>query len=237
MAAISSQIENLPGYGYVMDAWNEFADEKLQTKDPYFEELPDGSTRRRQVPEGTTPSDAAVLKHITSTAWKHDRCLCGCFWADWGIGQAPLISIVPVFGPWIMYTMHLRLNRMAEDLQIPTSLHVKMTANVTFDFLLTLVPVLGAVFSYLNACSTRNAALVHTFLVKRGKENQAVSTARVHMHMSLLRFFFFFFCGFTGLFTYVCSGTRPVHGSGHEVHPTFTATATTKIDSPTRAHT
>ncbi|KAK9381622.1 uncharacterized protein V2V93DRAFT_367419 [Kockiozyma suomiensis] len=176
MAAISETLENLPGYDIVMDYWNEYAGEKFQTKDPYFETLPDGSTRRRKAPEGTTPSDAAVFKHIASTAWKHDRCMYGCYWADWGIGQAPLISIIPVFGPWIMYTMHLRLNRMAEDLDIPNKLHMKMAANVTFDFLLTLVPVLGAVFSYLNQCSTRNAALVHTYLMKKAKENQAVST-------------------------------------------------------------
>jgi hypothetical protein len=32
MAAISAPIQNLPGYDIVMDAWNEFAGEKLQTK-------------------------------------------------------------------------------------------------------------------------------------------------------------------------------------------------------------
>ncbi|KAK9495844.1 hypothetical protein V1508DRAFT_408631 [Lipomyces doorenjongii] len=174
MAAISAPIQNLPGYDIVMDAWNEFAGEKLQTKDPYFEKLADGTTRRRKAPEGTSASDAIVFKKILSSAWKHDRCMCGCFWADWGVGQAPLISLIPVIGPWIMYSLHLRLNSMAEELHIPATLHVKMTANVTFDFLITLVPVLGAVFSYLNACSTRNAALVHTYLMKRALENQAV---------------------------------------------------------------
>ncbi|KAK9238754.1 hypothetical protein V1525DRAFT_425271 [Lipomyces kononenkoae] len=173
MTSISAQIENIPGYNVVMDAWNYYAGEKLQTKDPYFETLPNGTTRRRKAPEGTTPSDAIVFKKIVNSAWKHDRCMCGCFWADWGLGQAPLVCLVPVIGPYIMYTLHLRLNSMAEELHIPTSLHVKMTANVTFDFLITLVPVLGAVFSYLNACSTRNAALVHTFLMKRALENQA----------------------------------------------------------------
>ncbi|KAK9467181.1 hypothetical protein V1512DRAFT_262137 [Lipomyces arxii] len=175
LAGVQSTLEGLPGYGYVMDQWNEYAGEKFQTKDPYFEELPDGTKRRRRAPEGTTPSDAAVYKKIVDSAWKHDRCMYGCYWADWGLGQAPLISIIPVFGPYIMYTMHLRLNTMAEELHIPAKLHVKMTANVTFDFLLTLVPILGALFSYINACSTRNAAMVHTYLMKRAKENQAVS--------------------------------------------------------------
>ncbi|KAK9363024.1 hypothetical protein V1504DRAFT_438252 [Lipomyces starkeyi] len=174
MAAMSAPIQNLPGYDIVMDAWNEFAGEKLQTKDPFFEKLPDGTTRRRKAPEGTSASDAIVFKKILSSAWKHDRCMCGCFWADWGLGQAPLISLIPVLGPWIMYSLHLRLNSMAEELHIPSTLHVKMAANVTFDFLITLVPVLGAVFSYLNACSSRNAALVHTYLMKRALENQAV---------------------------------------------------------------
>ncbi|KAK9372828.1 uncharacterized protein V1513DRAFT_460232 [Lipomyces chichibuensis] len=182
MAAISEPIQNLPGYDIVIDAWNEFAGEKLQTKDPYFEKLPDGTTRRRKAPEGTSPSDAIVFKKILSSAWKHDRCMCGCFWADWGLGQAPLISLIPVLGPWIMYTLHLRLLVLAEELHIPATLHVKMTANVTFDFLITLVPILGAVFSYLNACSTRNAALVHTYLMKRALEHQAVQWATTYLY-------------------------------------------------------
>ncbi|KAK9459088.1 uncharacterized protein V1516DRAFT_552464 [Lipomyces oligophaga] len=171
MDNLQSQIESLPGYDVVMDMWTDYAGDKLQTKDPYFEEMPDGSTRKRRAPPGTTEQDARAWKHIVKTAWQHDRCLCGCYWADWGIGQAPLISIIPVIGPWIMYTMHLRLNTMADDIGIPAKLHAKMVANVTFDFLLTLVPVLGAVFSYLNACSTRNAALVHTYLVHKGQQN------------------------------------------------------------------
>ncbi|KAK9248291.1 hypothetical protein V1506DRAFT_529535 [Lipomyces tetrasporus] len=174
MEGISGAIESIPGYDIAMEAWNEFAGEKLQTKDPYFEELPDGTTRRRKAPEGTSPSDAIVFKNIVNSAWKHDRCMCGCFWADWGLGQAPLLCLIPVFGPLIMYSLHLRINSMAEELHIPTKLHAQMTANVTFDFLITLVPILGAVFSYINACSTRNAAMVHTFLLKRALENQTV---------------------------------------------------------------
>ncbi|KAK9454939.1 hypothetical protein V1511DRAFT_501394 [Dipodascopsis uninucleata] len=172
---LSSQIENIPGFSYAADAWNEIAGEKFQTKDPYFEELPDGSTRRRKAPDGCTPSEIATYNLIVSTAWKHDRCLYGCYWADWGLGQAPLVSIVPVIGPWIMYTLHLRLNTMADQLHVPVKLQAKMYANVTFDFLMTLIPVLGAIFSYINACSTRNAALVHSYLTKVATQRKAVS--------------------------------------------------------------
>ncbi|KAK9368512.1 hypothetical protein V1509DRAFT_623131 [Lipomyces kononenkoae] len=187
MASITAQIENIPGFSIAMDAWNMYAGKVLQTKDPYYEELPNGTTRRRKAPEGTTPSDTIIFKKIVSSAWKHDRCMCGCFWADWGLGLAPLICLVPIIGPYIMYTLHLRLNTMAEELHIPSSLHVKMTANVTFDFLITLIPVLGAVFSYLNACSTRNAALIHTFLMKRGLENQARMGQQVPLHTEYTR--------------------------------------------------
>ncbi|KAK9473381.1 uncharacterized protein V1510DRAFT_414895 [Dipodascopsis tothii] len=178
MDSITSAVEGLPGYSYAMDAWNTIAGEKFQTKDPYFEENAEGEEVRRLPPPGVSDSDAEAWKKIVRSAWKHDRCMCGCFWADCGLGQAPLVSLIPVIGPLTMYVLHLRLNRMAEDIKIPTELHVKMTANVTFDFLMTLIPLLGAVFSYINACSTRNAALVYNYLHAKGAENLKVRAAQ-----------------------------------------------------------
>ncbi|KAK9446560.1 uncharacterized protein V1518DRAFT_423425 [Limtongia smithiae] len=183
MTSLTDTIEGLPGYSTVMDLWTDYAGEKLQTKDPFFEEV-NGEQRRRKAPEGSTPSDAAVFRKIQRAAWKHDRCMCGCFWADWGIGQAPVVDLIPVIGPWVMYTLHLRLNRMAEDLHVPQTLQAKMSANVLFDFLMSLIPLLGAVFAYINACSTRNAAIVHSFLEKRARENKSVSAVWMCMGVS-----------------------------------------------------
>ncbi|SCV16735.1 uncharacterized protein CGFF_05398 [Nakaseomyces glabratus] len=51
--------------------------------------------------------------------------------------------------------------------RLPTGLKTKLLANITFDLCITLVPVLGALFSWLNGCSTRNTALIYNDLVEK----------------------------------------------------------------------
>lgn len=63
-----------------------------------------------------------------------------------------------------MYVVHGRLLTIAEELRIPQSMHAKMSAQILFDFLITLIPLLGIFFSYLNQCSTRNAGMIYTYL-------------------------------------------------------------------------
>lgn len=69
-----------------------------------------------------------------------------------------------------MFAIHGRLVTIADqEFKLPTKLVAKMNGNIAFDLLISLPPIIGSLFSWLNGCSTRNAALLHTYLVK--KEN------------------------------------------------------------------
>lgn len=69
-----------------------------------------------------------------------------------------------MIGPLAMYVVHGRLLSIGEELRIPQKMHVKISAQIFFDFIITLIPLLGIFFSYLNQCSTRNASMIYTFL-------------------------------------------------------------------------
>lgn len=167
----SDQVENVPGYGLVMDKWNDMAEEHLQTKDPFFVKDENGEETRRKAPPGLTKDERRIWKHVIDKAWRHDRSFCGCYWADIGLGTAPLAALVPIIGPIFMYAVHSRLVTVAEQARIPAKLQAKMSANITFDFLVSLVPVIGAVFEFMNQCSTRNAALLDTWMTKKGERS------------------------------------------------------------------
>jgi hypothetical protein len=134
--------------------------------DPFYIKE-NGRTKRRPAPEGISSQEREAWKHVIKKAWTHDRCFFGWFWMDLGLGLAPIVSLIPIIGPLIMYVLHGRILSIAEELRIPATMHAKMASNILFDFLITLIPILGAIFSYINACSTRNAALVDTFLNQR----------------------------------------------------------------------
>ncbi|KAA8915830.1 hypothetical protein TRICI_002040 [Trichomonascus ciferrii] len=142
--------------------------------DPFFVKDKDGEEVRREAPAGITKEEKKIWKHIIRKAWVHDKSfLGGTYWLDIGLGSAPLVSLIPIIGPITMYVLHGRLVSLAEELRIPATLHAKMTANITFDFLMSLIPVLGAIFSWMNTCSVRNAALVDTHVRKRAQHLQS----------------------------------------------------------------
>ncbi|GMM36900.1 hypothetical protein DASC09_042250 [Saccharomycopsis crataegensis] len=159
--------------------WDDYAEEHLQfTHDPYYQET-NGKCHKVKAPLGCTPQEISGWKSIQKTAWKHDRCACGCMPVDCGIGKASLITIIPMVGPFLMYAVHAKLLEHANSQLnggIPQGLMAKMYGNILFDFLITLPPVLGVVFGYLNSCSTRNAAIIHTHLRTLCKSREDAQT-------------------------------------------------------------
>lgn len=162
------------GIDYAVDKWNEVAEEKFQpTKDPYYVKLPDGSQKRRKLPDYCTRKEKKLWKKLQNRAWKDDRCLCGCIWVNWGLGLAPILSIIPTIGPLVMYYIHSKLIDMAnKELDLPADVMVKLHGNIVFDLLITLPPILGTLLAWLNACSTRNCAIIYNFMVKRASKRQ-----------------------------------------------------------------
>ncbi|QPG76166.1 hypothetical protein FOA43_003552 [Brettanomyces nanus] len=150
-----------------LDNFNQIAVKQIKTKDPYRETLPDGSTKKLKLPSNATKKEQKSWKKIQRRAWLDDRCFMGCYPVDCGCGLGPLAVIIPVIGPYLMYLVHAKLVKMAiQKFDLDTETQAKLHANILFDLLITLPPIIGSFFSWLNGCSTRNAAIIHTYLSK-----------------------------------------------------------------------
>lgn len=78
-----------------------------------------------------------------------------------------------MIGPLLMFAIHGRLVSIADqEFHLPPATIAKMHGNIGFDLLISLPPIIGSLFSWMNGCSTRNAAMVHTFLVKRERAKE-----------------------------------------------------------------
>lgn len=174
--AWAEKLEGIPGYDMAVDWINDKAGENYQTKDPYYVEI-HGKKKRRKAPETCTPEEQKAWKQVKKRAWLDDRNFFGCYPMDLGLGLAPLMALVPVIGPLLMFAIHGRLINIADQKfnKLPVELIAKMHANILFDLLISLPPILGSLFAWMNACSTRNAALIHTWLVKKEMKKQEES--------------------------------------------------------------
>ncbi|GMF00503.1 unnamed protein product [[Candida] boidinii] len=165
---LGDQIEGLPGYDIVVDKFNEYAGDHFKTKDPYTEELSNGKTRKRKLNELlATKDEQKYWKKIQKRAWIDDKCFMGCYPVDCGLGLGPIVILIPVIGPLLMWSIHTRLLFIAnQKFKVDTKTTAKIQANILFDFLISLPPVIGSFFSWMNSCSTRNAAILHTMISK-----------------------------------------------------------------------
>lgn len=174
------------GQDFLTEKATEYAETHFQrTKNPFYEEirLPNGETKeiRLKLPkEYFTKNESKAWKSIQNKAWLHDRSLCGCCcWTD-TIGWAPLLALLPVIGPIISYSIHNKLITLADkQFNLPMELKTKMHGNIVLDLCISLVPILGTLFSWLHTCSTRNAAMIYNFIVKRAME-QNNNKSNVH---------------------------------------------------------
>lgn len=165
MSQFQEQLEGLPGYDFAMDQFNEYAGEYFNNTNPYE----DANGNRRTLPrEQHSDQERRVWKKVQLAAWTHDRCflgLCGVG-MDCGVGLAPVATLFfPFLGPLAMYVVHARLVSMAQnELYLPLTLVAKMQANILFDFLISLPPIIGAFLLWLNGCLTRNAGMLYAYL-------------------------------------------------------------------------
>lgn len=172
MQAVKSFAEGL-AEDSAIDKFNELSGKYIKTKDPYRETFPDGSTRKLKLPHNATKQEQKQWKKIQRRAWLDDKCFMGCYPVDCGCGLGPVMVIIPAIGPYLMYLVHLKLIRMAvSKFHIDAATQAKLHANILFDLLITLPPVIGSFFAWLNGCSTRNAAIIHTEIKKQLLERE-----------------------------------------------------------------
>ena len=109
---------------------NNVATKKIGQKNPYGVPLPQGLSKH----------DADVLRRCRRRAHQldHNAVLCYCCPCFFGLNTA--ICLIPILGPIWANSLSGRVIRMAEDADIPATLQAKMTANITFDFLVHSTP-------------------------------------------------------------------------------------------------
>lgn len=168
------------GKDYLQDEYQELAGQHFQpTRDPFYETNKDGKKHRLRLPYYCTKDESKAWKNVQNKAWMHDKSVCGCCCWTSVIGWAPLLALLPVIGPLLMYWVHEQLIELADKkYRLPVETKVKMHGNIVLDLLISLVPVLGSVFAWLHACSTRNAAIVYNFVGQRALERKQAEMMR-----------------------------------------------------------
>lgn len=174
MSQIQQQIENIPGYDIVMDKFNEYAGDHFNGRDPFEDEE---GHKVKLNSELFSKQEQKAWKSIQSKAWVHDKCFLGSCGVgmDCGVGLAPLASFfLPAIGPIAMYVVHARLIEQAkEKFHIPSKLEAKMQSQIMINLLVSLPPIIGAFFTWLNGCLTKNAAMIFGYLEQVGADRKA----------------------------------------------------------------
>lgn len=164
MSGLQGQLEGLPGFSVAMDAFNTYAEEHFNGKDPYEDE-----NGKRRLPPSSTEEERRLWKTVQLKAWTHDKCFMGSCGVgmDCGLGLAPLVVLLfPGIGPLVMYGVHARLIHIAtQRMVLPQKLVAKLELQILMDLLITFPPVIGAFFGWLHGCLTRNAAAIYAYMV------------------------------------------------------------------------
>lgn len=173
MSQLQDQLENIPGYGLVVDQWNDYAEEHYNKLDPYKDE--EGHTLKLRSPY-STPEEKKLWNQVRKKAWVHDKCFLGscAVGLDCGLGLAPLVvTLFPGLGPLLMYVVHARLIHMVTNqYHLPNKLIMKLESQIMFDMLISFPPVIGGLFAWLHGCLTRNAAYIYRYFDQMAKDRE-----------------------------------------------------------------
>lgn len=107
---------------------------------------------------------------FTKKAWHLDMLfsLCGI-----RLGWSAVIGIIPVIGDIINIYLSLKLIKLAQNIDggLPVTVQSKMMGNISIDFMLGLVPVLGMVAGAIYKSNSRNSLILEHYLRDRARKN------------------------------------------------------------------
>lgn len=129
------------------------------------------------LPQGLSSHDTKILKRVRNKAYQLDlvfQCCCGC-----QVGWSGIIGIIPGIGDMITALLALSLVRQAKKIDggLPVYIEAQMNANVIFDFLIGLIPIVGDLINIAYKCNSRNYILLEQYLKKRKKRNDGAELA------------------------------------------------------------
>ncbi|KAL2258653.1 hypothetical protein VTK26DRAFT_7967 [Humicola hyalothermophila] len=152
-------------------AWKKLSDNKTNKNwdNPYKQPDRNGKKVLRPVPPYLSSNDRAILLKVRKRAYRWDMCfkLCCCSSVKFGWGS--FFALLPVIGDFGDLFMALIIIRSAWGVDGGLSKRVLawMLANVFFDFLIGLVPILGDLLDMSWRANTRNAWLLDAYLTAK----------------------------------------------------------------------
>lgn len=157
-----------------------------EVDDPFFEEIPEedlcfyqrkGAKRKRKLPEFIPINDRKKLEKIKKRAYRLDLQLSIC---GFRIGWAGIIGLLPWIGDLIALYLALRIVRIAETLDggLPSWLRAKMMFNISFDFGIGLIPIVGDIVNIMYKCNSRNFILLEKYLMDKYSNESKIATLR-----------------------------------------------------------
>jgi len=133
------------------------------------------TTKKRELPEGLSPNNRAVLKKVRKRAHRYDMMFHACCFR-FGLGS--IIGLfIPFIGDVIDYLLALTVVWKANDIDggLPLMLKARMMTNIAIDFAIGLVPIVGDIADVFYRANTRNCWILWTYLEAQAKVNAEVA--------------------------------------------------------------
>lgn len=125
-----------------------------------------GAKRKRKLPDIIAKKDLKILNSVKRKAYRLDLqlSLCGV-----RLGWAGIIGLFPWIGDLLCLMLALQVVSKAGKIEggLPTQLRLQMMANVTFDFVIGLIPIVGDFINIMYKCNLRNFVLLEKHLVDK----------------------------------------------------------------------
>lgn len=185
---MSAQILNIIAKKALKDA----AKKNINSKDPYFEEVPvygrDGrptgkvKKQKKGLPQGLSEHDGTVLKKVRRRAYRLDMSLFNLFGIRFG--WSSVVGIIPVIGDFIDMFFAWNVVRTCGQIDggLPPAIKSRMLFNVILDFGLGLVPFLGDLADAVFRANTRNAWILEEYLIKKSEAERKVQASHAAGH-------------------------------------------------------
>jgi uncharacterized membrane protein YwzB len=151
----------------VEDPYHEYVDAKSSFGKPYKKRI------ARRIPEGISSNDTQVLQLFRKRAYKYDM-----WFLFLGIrfGWTNIVGLIPVVGTIVSTFWSLKLLVLARSLDngFPLDLQLLFILNITIDFALGFIPIVGDLIEVGYKSNSRNYLLLEKHLTRVGMKNMGL---------------------------------------------------------------
>ncbi|KAH3685451.1 hypothetical protein WICPIJ_003566 [Wickerhamomyces pijperi] len=150
-----------------------------EADDPFHETIPheelswyqrEGAKRSKPLPSGLSHKDQQCLKSVRRYAYQLDLAFSSC--CGWKVGWAGIIGLIPWIGDVIALYFGYCLIAKAQEIDdgLPKYIEAQMFANLSFDFGIGLIPIVGDLINIAYKSNTRNCLILESYLRKKGEK-------------------------------------------------------------------